>query len=141
LPFHPLDETALREEPPEHNRDSHSKTAIIGDAARCAAEAGAMMALRIRHEPGPWTGSKGVKVASAMLGAAVIDTYMDRKHPRKKGGMRHMAVRNLAQAALSTVIVAPLVTTADKKTNIAGGEMANKKKGLGRRVAERVLRP
>jgi hypothetical protein len=136
-----LDETALREEPPDHDGDPHSKTAMFGDAARCAAEAGAMMALRLRHEPGPWMGPKGAKVASAALAGAVVDTFMDRKHPKKKGGMRHMAMRSLAQAALGNMVVGPGLKTVDAKTGIAHGSMQEKKGGLLRTLSERFVRP
>jgi hypothetical protein len=78
-----------------------------------------------------------------MLGAAMVDTYMDRKHPKKKGGMRHMAVRSLAQAAVGNLIVQPVVKTADARTGFAGGTMAGggKKRGLMRRMSERFVRP
>lgn len=41
-------------------------------AATAAFQAGSLAALTMRSEPGPWTGPKGVKVASAALGAGFM---------------------------------------------------------------------
>ncbi|KAK9426719.1 hypothetical protein SUNI508_00246 [Seiridium unicorne] len=61
-------------------------------AARAALEAGGVTAFRLRKEPGSWTGPKGAKVVTAALGAAAIDSFID-KDPRrtKQGGMKGMA--------------------------------------------------
>ncbi|KAI0123352.1 hypothetical protein BJ170DRAFT_687364 [Xylariales sp. AK1849] len=61
-------------------------------AARAALEAGGVTAFRLRKEPGSWVGDKGAKVATAAIGAAAIDAFMD-KDPRrvKAGGMKGMA--------------------------------------------------
>jgi hypothetical protein len=50
-------------------------------AARAALEAGGATALRLRKEPGSWTGDKGAKVATAALGAAAIDAFIDVRTP------------------------------------------------------------
>lgn len=61
-------------------------------AARAALEAGGVTAFRLRKEPGSWTGAKGAKVVTAALGAAAIDSFVD-KDPRrtKPGGVKGMA--------------------------------------------------
>jgi len=58
-------------------------------AAQAALVAGAVEAFRSRKEPGPWTGEKGTRIATAALGAAGIDGLVDRD-PRSKG-KRHIA--------------------------------------------------
>ena len=46
-------------------------------AMRSALEAGGLAALRLRKQPGSWTGNKGAKIAQAALGAAAMDAFMD----------------------------------------------------------------
>ncbi|KAF2842555.1 hypothetical protein M501DRAFT_926913 [Patellaria atrata CBS 101060] len=58
-------------------------------AAQAALVAGAVEAFRSRKEPGPWTGEKGTRIATAALGAAGIDGLVDRD-PNKKS-KRHLA--------------------------------------------------
>ena len=43
-------------------------------------------AMRVRKEPGSWTGGKGARVATAALGAAAVDAIIDRnpEHHRKR---------------------------------------------------------
>lgn len=53
-------------------------------AIRSALTAGAMEAMRQRNRPGDWLGTKGVRVATAAMSAAAIDTAVDR-NPRKSG--------------------------------------------------------
>ncbi|KAI1340775.1 hypothetical protein F5Y15DRAFT_32307 [Xylariaceae sp. FL0016] len=62
-------------------------------AARAALEAGGLTAFRLRKEPGSWAGEKGAKIATAALGAAAIDAFIDKdpRHARSKGGMKGMA--------------------------------------------------
>lgn len=58
-------------------------------AAKAAIVAGAVEAFRSRKAPGPWTGEKGQRIATAALGAAGIDSLVD-KNPDKHG-KRHVA--------------------------------------------------
>jgi len=58
-------------------------------AAQAALVAGAVEAFRSRKEPGPWTGDKGKRIATAALGAGGIDGLIDRD-PEKKT-KRHLA--------------------------------------------------
>lgn len=73
-------------------------------AARCAVQAGAVAAMKVRGDPGPWVGPKGASVASAALGAAVVDTLVEHQVPDVKGGMRHAMVRVAAQSALGNLV-------------------------------------
>lgn len=55
-------------------------------AAKAAIVAGAVEAFRSRKVPGPWTGAKGQRIATAALGAAGIDGLIDRdpeKHEKR----------------------------------------------------------
>lgn len=45
-----------------------------GTFAAAAFQAGASAAYKARRDPGPWMGKKGTKVATAALGAAIVDT-------------------------------------------------------------------
>lgn len=56
-------------------------------AIRSALTAGAVEAMRQRNRPGDWLGAKGVRVATAAMSAAAIDTAVDR-NPRKSGKTR-----------------------------------------------------
>lgn len=37
--------------------------------------------MKSRNDPSPWLGPKGAKVATAALGAALVDGFMGQKHP------------------------------------------------------------
>ena len=58
-------------------------------AAQAALIAGAVEAFRSRQEPGPWTGDKGKRIATAALGAGGIDGLLDRDPNQKT--KRHLA--------------------------------------------------
>ncbi|KAJ4354555.1 uncharacterized protein N0V89_006292 [Didymosphaeria variabile] len=58
-------------------------------AAKAAIVAGAVEAFRSRKTAGPWTGEKGQRIATAALGAAGIDSLVD-KDPDKHS-KRHVA--------------------------------------------------
>ncbi|TKA68938.1 hypothetical protein B0A49_05345 [Cryomyces minteri] len=58
-------------------------------AAQAAIVAGAIEAFRSRNEPGPWTGEKGRRIATAALGAGGIDGLVD--HDPDKKSKRHLA--------------------------------------------------
>ena len=58
-------------------------------AAQAAIVAGAVEAFRARNEPGPWTGTKGRRIATAAIGAGGIDRIADR-NPDKKSKV-HLA--------------------------------------------------
>jgi len=66
-------------------------------AAKAAIVAGAVEAFRSRKEPGPWTGEKGQRIATAALGAAGIDSLVDRDPDRK-------SKRHVAEAAIGGLL-------------------------------------
>lgn len=53
-------------------------------AIRSALTAAAVEAMRQRNRPGDWLGAKGVRVATAAVSAAAIDSAVDR-NPKKSG--------------------------------------------------------
>ncbi|OAA57546.1 hypothetical protein SPI_07205 [Niveomyces insectorum RCEF 264] len=59
-----------------------------------ALAAGAIEAFRLRNTPGQWAGSKGGRVATAAIGAAVADTAVD-KNPHTKT-KRHIVEATVA---------------------------------------------
>jgi hypothetical protein len=71
------------------SRGGSKKTKKWEQAAQAAAVAGVIEAWRSRKEPGPWTGQKGQRIATAALGAAGIDSLVDKDPDRK--GKRHVA--------------------------------------------------
>ncbi|KAL6917461.1 hypothetical protein FSST1_008956 [Fusarium sambucinum] len=54
---------------------------MVQAGARTAFTAGAQAAMKSGKESGPWLGPKGAKVATAALGAALVDGFMGQKHP------------------------------------------------------------
>lgn len=71
-------------------------------AAQAALVAGAVEAFRSRKEPGPWTGDKGRRIATAALGAGGIDGLVDRD-PDKKS-KRHLAEAVIGGLAANRVV-------------------------------------
>ncbi|KAI1505800.1 hypothetical protein F5X99DRAFT_217940 [Biscogniauxia marginata] len=76
-------------------------------AARAALEAGGVTAFRLRKEPGSWTGEKGAKIATAALGAAAIDAFIDKDPRRSKSQGR--GVKGMAENAVSSLIASQLM--------------------------------
>ncbi|ETS80023.1 hypothetical protein PFICI_07552 [Pestalotiopsis fici W106-1] len=85
-------------------------------AARAALEAGGVTAFRLRKEPGSWTGPKGAKVVTAALGAAAIDSFVD-KDPRrtKTGGIKGMAESVVGGMLASKIMGVPSGSTRSGK--------------------------
>ncbi|KAI0115604.1 hypothetical protein GGR51DRAFT_413422 [Nemania sp. FL0031] len=79
-------------------------------AARAALEAGGLTAFRLRKEPGSWTGEKAAKIATAALGAAAMDAFMDQDPRVNKRGMKGMA-----ENAISSLIASQIMGKASKK--------------------------
>ena len=73
-------------------------------AARAAIEAGGLTAFRLRKQPGSWTGDKAVKVATAALGAAAMDAFMDQDPRGTRGG-----VKGMADSAISGLIASQIM--------------------------------
>lgn len=74
-------------------------------AAKAAIVAGAVEAFRSRKTPGPWTGEKGQRIATAALGAAGIDALVD-KNPDKHG-KRHVVESALGGLVANRVANGP----------------------------------
>jgi len=74
----------------------------MGQAARAAIDAGVVESVRLRREPGEWIGPKGARVATAALGAAVVDAVRD-KDPDEHG------TRNSVGSALGGLLANRLV--------------------------------
>lgn len=73
------------------------------EALKVALQAGSVAAVKVGAEPIPWT-KKGTKIASAALGAAVVDHVLQ---PKKKGGVRYAAMRHLTEMAVGGMVVGP----------------------------------
>lgn len=67
---------------------------------RTAFTAGAQAAMKSRGDPDPWLGPKGAKVATAALGAALVDGWMGQKHA---GSARQNLMRQGIDLASSQV--------------------------------------
>ncbi|KAI1646784.1 uncharacterized protein F4817DRAFT_123789 [Daldinia loculata] len=105
--------------PPRHRgRKSKSASSGVGSskvpneiadrwqmAARAALEAGGLTAFRLRKDPGSWTGEKGAKIATAALGAAAIDAFID-KDPRRA---KSKGVKGFAETTISSMIASKLM--------------------------------
>lgn len=83
-------------------------------AAKAAIVAGAVEAFRSRKTPGPWTGEKGQRIATAALGAAGIDGLVD-KNPDKHGK------RHVAESAIGGLLANRLANGSRSKSRGRGG--------------------
>ncbi|KAL8348275.1 hypothetical protein RB601_002575 [Gaeumannomyces tritici] len=84
-------------------------------AVRCAVEAGTMAALKAKDHPGQWIGTKGAQVATAAVGAALVDGFIANRNPGIRGGKRHAVLRQVTNAALSNLVMNPVGKTAEEK--------------------------
>lgn len=73
---------------------------MVQAGARTAFTAGAQAAMKSRNDPSPWLGAKGAKIATAALGAALVDGFMGQKHPN---GARHKVMREGVDVASGKV--------------------------------------
>jgi len=116
---------------------------ILLSAGRTAFEAGAMAALKLRADPTPWLGTKGAKVVAAGLSAACVDTFMERKHPKRKGGLAHTALRQATNLAIGGLVVRPVekgkvkipqppsVRRRARKDGVEGGDRESSRRSPG----------
>lgn len=95
--------------------------AALGEAAQTAFRVGSQAALQMKSEPGPWIGEKGTRVATAALGAALVDTFVGHKATGMKGGMRHQALRQACEMGIRNFVVQPTVNTATRRSGSWGG--------------------
>lgn len=82
------------------------------EAARVAMQAGTVAAIKVGADSSPWA-AKGTKVASAALGAAVVDHVLK---PKAKGGIKYAAMRHLTELAVANLVVGPAVGKASSRS-------------------------
>ncbi|KAI1169921.1 hypothetical protein F4777DRAFT_159126 [Nemania sp. FL0916] len=94
-----------RREPEEEKPDR------IMQAAKAGLEAAGLAAFRLRKEPGGWSGDKAIQIATAALGAAAVETIVD-KDPRadKKRGFK-----GFIETAASSFIMGKLFEGAERR--------------------------
>lgn len=87
------------------SRDRHEEFARgrRDQAIKSALTAGAVEAFRQRNRSGEWMGEKGLRVATAAMSAAAIDSAVD-KNPRRKGK------RNVIGSTLGGLLVDKLAS-------------------------------
>ncbi|KUI55164.1 hypothetical protein VP1G_10725 [Cytospora mali] len=81
------------------------------DAAKVALQAGTVAACKVGSEPIPWT-AKGTKIASAALGAAVVDHVLQ---PKKRNGVKYTALRYLTEFAVGSMVVGPALGKVEQR--------------------------
>ncbi|KAK4103517.1 hypothetical protein N658DRAFT_522198 [Parathielavia hyrcaniae] len=114
--------------PPTHPLPRSAGLALAQEAAQHALEAGAKAAVRLRDDPSPWLGRKGGQIAAAALSAAVVDTFVARRHPKmRKGGMRHSFATQAAQMVFGGLVPGG-------NDGNAAGAGTRKKGGVGSRM-------
>ncbi|EME50086.1 hypothetical protein DOTSEDRAFT_68819 [Dothistroma septosporum NZE10] len=104
------DDSRSRSRGPDGKKRTERKWA---QAAQAALVAGAVEAFRSRKEPGPWSGDKGKRIATAALGAGGIDGLIDRD-PEKK------TKRHLAEAVVGGLAASRLANGARSKSRGRG---------------------
>ncbi|CAJ2506540.1 Uu.00g006700.m01.CDS01 [Anthostomella pinea] len=92
-------------------------------AARAALEAGGVTAFRLRKEPGKWTGDKGAKVATAALGAAAIDAFIDKDPRRSKSSGRGM--KGMAENAIGSMLASQLMGFKGSTSRVYASELTD----------------
>lgn len=95
-----------RQRSPSVSRDSFDEQISRerrDQAIKSALTAGAVEAFRQRNRPGDWLGAKGIRVATAAMSAAAIDSAVD-KNPRRKGK------RNVIGSTLGGLVVDQLAS-------------------------------
>jgi hypothetical protein len=94
-------------------------------AAKAAIVAGAVEAFRSRKTPGPWTGEKGQRIATAALGAAGIDSLVD-KDPDKHGK------RHVAESAIGGLLANRLANGARSQSRGRNGSVSPDRRARSR---------
>ncbi|KAI9713997.1 MAG: hypothetical protein M1820_000727 [Bogoriella megaspora] len=85
-------------------------------AAQAALVAGAVQAFKSRKTPGPWTGEKGRRIATAAIGAGGIDGLLDR-NPDKKS-KRHLAEAVIGGLAANRLANGPSSRGRDRSPSV-----------------------
>ncbi|KAK4450030.1 hypothetical protein QBC34DRAFT_80303 [Podospora aff. communis PSN243] len=133
-----------KENPSRPPRPRRNSSSIILGAGRTALEAGAVAALKLRDDPSPWLGTKGAKVVTAALSAAAVDTFMERRHPDRKGGLRHTVMKQGMQVVIGNLVKKPAAQAEQEKygekveQRVKGGIKGGVKKGVKMGAAKGV---
>lgn len=99
--------TSSRSPSPNSPRGRKGSREVVKSATRAALEAGAAAALEVHNDPGPWLGTKGTKVATTALGAAMVDAFFEQRKPEMKGGKRQGLAQQVATFALGSLVTKP----------------------------------
>lgn len=91
------------------------------EAGKVALQAGTVAAIKVGSDSVPWP-VKGTKIASAALGAAVVDHVLK---PKKKGGIKYAAMRHMAEVAMGNMVVGPAL---GKASSGGGGRSSGGKR-------------
>ena len=67
-------------------------------------KAGASAAYDLRNDSSPWIGPKGIKVATAAIGAAIVDGFGQEKDQARSEGTKHDAIKRMGEAALRHIV-------------------------------------
>lgn len=90
--------------PEDASRNSQLK---IQNAVNAGLKAGALEAFRLRKEPGPWVGSKGVRIATAVFGAAMADTALEKGRDPERNRKTNSAKATLSGLVLNRFLNGP----------------------------------
>lgn len=71
-------------------------------ATKAAFDAATVEAIRLRKQPGDWAGQKGVRVATAALGAAATDTIADKARDGDQGDSKRHLIESTLGGLLTT---------------------------------------
>ncbi|KAH6635211.1 hypothetical protein B0J18DRAFT_418226 [Chaetomium sp. MPI-SDFR-AT-0129] len=88
-------------------RRKHTALSLAQEAARHALDAGATAALRLRNDPSAWEGQGGTEgghIAAAAISAVVVDTFLAKRVPMRKGGFRHSVAKQAAQVVIKGLV-------------------------------------
>ncbi|KAF6840722.1 hypothetical protein CPLU01_01093 [Colletotrichum plurivorum] len=99
--------------------------AALGEAAQTAFRVGSQAAYQMRNDPGPWIGEKGTRVATAALGAALVDTFVGHRAANMKGGMRHQALRQACEMGIRNLVMQPAVNSANHRSGNGSGGISH----------------
>jgi hypothetical protein len=75
-------------------------------ALRSGMKAATIAALKMSTQKGSIY-EKVPRVATAALGAAVVDSFLTARHPDAKGGTRHAVIRQVAELAIGNLVAKP----------------------------------
>lgn len=98
------------------------------EAGKVALQAGTVAAIKVGSDSVPWP-VKGTKIASAALGAAVVDHVLK---PKKRGGVKYAAIRHMAEVAVGNVVVGPALGSLSGGGGSGGGKSGGGKSGGGK---------